>query len=471
MKTRAGNPLFLLLLLAGLGSLPPARLAAQTYNTLYSFTGSSDGSNPYDGLVLSSNTLYGTTHQGGDSSAGAVFALNTDGSGFRTLYSFSGGSDGANPHGALILSGNTLYGTASAGGDYNNGTLFALNTDGTGFRVLHTFTASGGSNTGTNDDGTTPVCTLTLSGNTLYGTAYQAGSYGFGTIFTVGTDGTGFNVLYSFTGGSDGAYPWVGPLALSGNSLYGTAELGGDNNNGTIFAVNTNGSEFTTLYSFSGGGDGASPNGLILSGNMLFGTTGGGGTPGYGTVFTLNTNGTGFSILHTFSGSSGGRLPVSPMLVLGNVMYGAAFYDGPFGSGYIFEVGKDGTGFTNLYSFTALNPSSIPYANRDGAQPNQGLINSANTLYGTARAGGTSGYGTIFSISLPVASPQLSISPAGANVILTWPTNATGFTLQSTPDLISAAWTTNLPSPVPIDGLNVVTNPVSFKQQFFRLAQ
>jgi uncharacterized repeat protein (TIGR03803 family) len=99
------------------------------------------------------------------------------------------------------------------------------------------------------------------------------------------------------------------------------------------------------------------------------------------------------------------------------------------------------------------------------------LILSGNNLYGAGSGGGASGYGTIFNISLPVTPPQLAITPSGANVILTWPTTATGFTLQSTTNLISPVWVTNLSAPLIVNGQNTVTNPSSGTPRFFRLSQ
>ena len=105
----------------------------------------------------------------------------------------------------------------------------------------------------------------------------------------------------------------------------------------------------------------------------------------------------------------------------------------------------------------------------DGAEPLAGLILSGNTLYGTAPFGGSSGNGTVFSLFIP---PKLTVISSGTFVILTWPTNAAGFTLQSTTNLVSpAAWTTVSPEPVVLNGQNTVTNPVSGTQQFYRLAQ
>ena len=102
-----------------------------------------------------------------------------------------------------------------------------MDVNGSNFLTLHQFT--GGS------DGATPTSTLVLSGNTLYGTS-SAGSLGDGTIFSVTTNGSAFAVLHSFTGGSDGASPPAG-LVLSGNTLYGTASSGGNLNEGVVFSL------------------------------------------------------------------------------------------------------------------------------------------------------------------------------------------------------------------------------------------
>jgi uncharacterized repeat protein (TIGR03803 family) len=137
---------------------------------------------------------------------------------------------------------------------------------------------------------------------------------------------------------------------------------------------------------------------------------------------------------------------------------------GSRGMGTLFAVNTDGTGFTNLYNFNG---------SRDGANPYGGLILSGNTLYGTAYGGGSSGNGTVFSLSFP---PQLTIIPSETNLILTWPTNYagfdyTGYTLEFTTNLVSPVWATNSPAPVVVNGQNVVTNTISGTQQFYRLSQ
>jgi uncharacterized repeat protein (TIGR03803 family) len=263
----------------------------ETFTTLHSFMGS-DGANPYAGVTLSGNTLYGTTYAGGSSGEGTVFRVNTDGTDFTNLHNFTYG-DGAEPLAGVILSDTTLYGTTFVGGSSGFGTVFSVNIDGSGFTNLYVFT------NGT--DGANSRAGLLSLGNTLYGTAFGGGNLGAGTVFKINTDGTGFTNLYSFKAGnlinstsdfytnSDGANPTAG-LILSGNTLYGTTRGGNSSGNGTVFAVNTDGTDFTNLHNFTYG-DGSFPYaGVILSGNALYGTTTYGGSSGGGTIFKVNTD-------------------------------------------------------------------------------------------------------------------------------------------------------------------------------------
>lgn len=466
------SPSALLTLASIMISSAPA--PAQTFTTLYSFTGGSDGSRPNgSGLILGSDTLYGTTRLGGTSGRGVVFAINTDGTGFTNLHSFpavvSGtNSDGANPYCRLALMGNTLFGTTRSAGASGEGTVFQVNADSTGFKVLYSFTARVGS---TNNDGAAPYAGLVVSGNTLYGAGNIGGSSGGGTVFAIKTNGTGFTNLHSFVA-DEGLGP-RGDLILSGDTLYGTTYGGGSSSVGTVFAVNTNGSGFTNLYNF-GGSSGASPiAGLIVSGNTLYGTAYISGSSGNGTVFKLNKDGTGFTVLHSFSAlasgiNSDGATPEGSLVLSGNTLYGTTYNGGASGRGTVFAVNTDGAGFTNLYSFSALSGG----INSDGANPYGALILSGDTLYGTAVNGGTWGYGTVFRLSLPVRAPKLMIIASGTNVVLKWLTNATGFILESTTNAIPlAGWSTVSPAPVVVNGQYTVTNPISGTQQFYRLSR
>ena len=141
--------------------------------------GANDGGNPYGSLTLDGSTLYGMTYYGGDSNGGAVFKMNADGTGFTLLHEFAGGvSDGRNPWGSLMLNGSTLYGMTLGGGDSARGTVFQMNTDGTGFELLHEF--AGGV-----DDGRNPYGSLTLNGSTLYGMTQYGGDSNYGTVFSL----------------------------------------------------------------------------------------------------------------------------------------------------------------------------------------------------------------------------------------------------------------------------------------------
>jgi len=371
---------------------------AASFARIYDFRGF-DGAAPYTGLIGSGNTLYGTTligstngsvTPGGDGN-GTIFKINTDGSGFVNLYSFSGGSfvnsDGALPQGSLVLSGNKLYGSATEGGANGRGTVFSVNTDGTGFANLHNFNLT---------DGTFPYGDLVLSGSVLYGMANGGGAYTNGDIFKINTDGTGFTVLHNFAAfvddsntNSDGAGPFAG-LVLSGNVLYGTARWGGQGGGaamgpGTIFKINTDGSGFSVLHHFSQpAGDGVNPQGtLVVSGGTLYGTTLGGGLYGAGTVFKINTNGSGYSIIHNFAFTNGVG-PLGRLVKAGNTLYGVTGGNNDFG-GSVFKINTDGTGFVDLLEL----PLSGGSATSEGAWPRAGLALVGNKLYGTTSTGGT----------------------------------------------------------------------------------
>jgi uncharacterized repeat protein (TIGR03803 family) len=360
------------------------------YTVLRDFTGS-DGAYPDGGLVMSGRTLYGTTAMarlefgGRFEGNGTVFAINIDGTGFTNLHLFLGyPSDGANPSAGLILSGNTLYGTTVYGGNSDSGTVFTLNTDGTGYATLYQFTATDPA-TGTNSDGAGPQDGLTLSANTLYGTAEGGGTSGGGTVFAVNTDGSGFTVLREFSS-SDGASP-QGSLVLSGTMLYGTTSGGGSNGNGTVFAINADGSDFTVLKDFTNSTDGESPNaGLVLSGTTLYGTCAWGGGLGYGNLFMVKRDGSGFAVLKDFTNSNGGANMYGRLMVSGTNLFGTTCHGGNSGCGTVFRVETDGSGYAVIQNFEQ----------GDGAYPCPNLTLSGTTLYGTTAYGGAFGNGVIF---------------------------------------------------------------------------
>jgi uncharacterized repeat protein (TIGR03803 family) len=314
-----------------------------------------------------------------------------DGSGFTLLHSFIV-TDGAHPYAGLIQGPDgTLYGTTYQGGSRGLGTIFRMAPDGSGFTLLHSFT-------GGVTDGAHPYAGLIQDPDgTLYGTTYNGGSGDLGTIFRMAPDGSGFTLLHSFTGGAtDGLYPFAGLIQGPDGTLYGTTYNGGGPfNAGTIFQIAPDGSVFTLLYSFTGGStDGAGPYAGLIQGpdGTLYGTTFAGGASNAGTIFQIAPDGSGFTLLHGFTGGATDGLYPFAGLIQGpdGTLYGTTFYGGSSNRGTIFQIAPDGSGFTLLHSFTLT----------DGAQPRAGLIQSPDgTLYGTTSAGPPFYPGVVFQLT------------------------------------------------------------------------
>jgi uncharacterized repeat protein (TIGR03803 family) len=177
-------------------------------------------------VTLSGSTLYGTTYQGGDSGYGVVYKLNTDGSNYTVLKHFTL-SDGGYPYGGVTVSNSTLYGTTEQGGNPGYGVVYKLNADGTGYTVLKHFNLY--------SEGVYPRAGLTLSGDTLYGTTRSGGSSGYGVVYKLNTDGSGYTVLKRFTS-SDGRSPYAG-VTFSDGMIYGTTYQGGGVGSGVVFSL------------------------------------------------------------------------------------------------------------------------------------------------------------------------------------------------------------------------------------------
>ena len=304
------------------------------FSLLHTFNGT-DGAMPSGLLTAQGPVLYGATAYGGGHS-GTVFKLKADGSAFATLHVFNGGSnDGAKPcvYGGVILSGAQLYGATAAGGANNLGTLFRLstNSDVFGYTLLHHF--SGGA-----ADGAKPWGQLVLAGGILYGTSTEGGSHNGGAVFKIDTNGAGLAVLHSFGGVGDGAFP-AGGLTLSGGTLYGFTAKGGVSNGGTVFKLGTNGTGYSVLRQITSAADGFEPLGPpVVKGPIIYGYAPLGGVSNAGTAFLLNTNGTGFTVLRNFSGLTDGGLPFTSPTLVGSTLYGSTLSGGAGGGGVVFQL-------------------------------------------------------------------------------------------------------------------------------------
>jgi uncharacterized repeat protein (TIGR03803 family) len=389
--------------------------------SIYAFTDGSDGGNPVSGIIQGlDGNFYGTTQVGGaytglDPSGigfGTVFQLATNGL-LNTLYSFTGGNDGANPAATLVQgSDGMLYGTTFEGGTNGLGTVFQISTNGV-FTSLYSFT--GGS------DGANPAGALVQAGDgSLYGTTVFGGpetnvvdligDSGYGTVFNITTNGV-FNSLYSFTGGSDGGNTCAGVIIGSDGNIYGVTTYGGLSTNaadasgevgyGTVFQLTTNGT-LTTLYAFTGGNDGGNPLSPLTQANngSFYGTTGIGGTNGYGTIFLVTANGL-FASIYSFIGFGDGSNPTGALVQGGDGnLYGTTCYggsstnlvdeDGHYGYGTLFKFGTNGV-LNTVMSFNGEN----------GANPTAGLVQGSDgNFYGTTSQGGPVDSGTIFELTI-----------------------------------------------------------------------
>jgi uncharacterized repeat protein (TIGR03803 family) len=365
----------------------------------------------------------------------------------KTLYSFTGGSDGGIVSGGVIDKSGMLYGTTYVGGtgpctffgSPGCGTIYELSPPASPGAVwTETVLYSFGSNVG--NDGAGPSSRLVIDKNGLiYGTTpYSTSglSSSLGTVYEVtppkSPSGSWTEaVLHVFMGSPDGEYPGSGALVIGKNGvLYGTTQLGGVDNAcssgcGTVFSLTPPASltgewTETVLYRFTGGSDGYGPiGGVIYSGGVLYGTTDEGGTSGRGTVFKLappTSPGGAWTetVLYSFGNNGGndGASPFSSLVIDKNgVLYGTTYVGGSSDLGTVYGLAPPASPSgswteTVIHSFVGSPDGQYPLAAL--------LIGENGTLYGSTSYGGRSAAscgpydcGTIFKLTPPT-------SPGGA---------------------------------------------------------
>ncbi|GEM_PF-190851 len=404
-------------------AIPAVTAPGIALTSLYSFTGGNDGGNPNGLSQGNDGRLYGTAQAGGSNNWGTMFQLSDSGAP-ATLYSFTGGNDGAIPYARLAqgTDGN-FYGTTFQGGASGNGTIFQA-TPGGLVNPLYSFA-------GGNDGGSLFAELAQGANGAFYGTTYGFGRYGFGVVFKITTDGA-FTSLYPFTGGNDGAQPYAGLLRDVDGSFYGTTSEGGANGAGTVFKLTAAG-VFTSLHAFTGGSEGSSPAALLAQGTdrNFYGTTQNGGSHGNGTVFRITKAGA-LTNLYSFAGLADGSHPVAGLVLGGDGnFYGTTSGGGPYGDGTVFRITPTGT-LNTLAWFDGPN----------GANPQTALVPGLDgNYYGATQNGGTSGAGTIFRVSIPLPPAFLSATQVSGNIRLTWSAVAGRlYQLQSTANLAQPNW-------------------------------
>lgn len=346
-----------------------------TLTTLVNF-GGTNGYQPCAGFIADADgNLYSTT-----SSPGTVFKLAT---GTHQLTTLATGIYGSPFSTLLADTDSNLYGTTLMGGLYGQGSVYKMAA---GTQKISTIVSFNGTN------GVGPWSGLSVdSHGNFYGTTQQGGSKNQGTVYQLAAGTYSLTTLVSFNT-ANGSNPMGGiTVDLNGN-LFGTANIGGANNNGTIYKITADTHEFSLLASFKNTVTGAGPNGLIADtyGN-LYGTTSGGGTYGRGTIFEFLADTQELITLASFK-STNGTQSMSPLIIdaAGN-LFGTTSTGGANNNGTVFKLAAGSHEIINLVDFNGTNGKN-PYTG--------GLYADANgILYGTTQGGGLNNQGTAFMLT------------------------------------------------------------------------
>ncbi len=388
---------------------------AQTYQVIYTFSGHDNPANPIAGVTPDQHgNLYGTTAWGGEFGGGAVYQLKRTNGGyvFSDLHDLGQGLDGSFAWGGITIGPNgSLYGTTYTGGTEGNGVIFNVKPPPTPCRsvrcpwhetVLYNFRRQ-------EDGGNAQASVVFDSRGNFYGAVVNGGVDQQGVVYemTPSGDGWTYQVLYPFTGGTDGSNPDSLLTFDAAGSLYGSALAGGNSGCvgnlgcGTIFKISRLGGSWaeTTLYTFTDGSDGSNPqSGVIFdaAGNIYSATGASDGALG-GSVFELTAHSGSylFNLITDLRG--GGPGPWNPLLRdSGGNLYGATWGDGLYGAGNVFKLTPTSNGwvYTDLHDFTG---------GADGGNAFGGLsMDSEGNIFGTTYMGGlqSCGYcGVVFEIT------------------------------------------------------------------------
>jgi uncharacterized repeat protein (TIGR03803 family) len=417
----------------GYGTVFEMAAGSGTITALASFNGT-NGAYSYAGLVQdSSGNLFGTASSGGASGYGTVFEVAVGSGTITPLASFDN-TNGTDPLAGLVLgSSGNLFGTTAAGGASGVGTVFEVAAGSGTIATLASFDNTNGAN---------PQAGLVLdSRGNLFGTTYDGGVSGVGTVFEVAAGSGTITTLASFDN-TNGAYPHAGLVLDSSGNLFGTASQGGASGNGTVFEVAAGSGTITTLASFNYANGDEPYAGLVLdNGGNLFGTTYDGGAFGFGTVFELAAGSGTITPLASFNGTNGADIFAGLVQDSSGNLFGTTYAAGAFGYGTVFEVAAGSGTITTLASFD----------NTNGAYPHAGLVlDSSGNLFGTTYAGGAAGDGTVFELAQQIATTTAVTASPNPSLL----NQAVTFTATITPAAPSSQTPTGTVQ-FQIDGSNV----------------
>ena len=442
-------------LATGIGTLEKIKTDGTNHTVLHTFNLATEGYNSVAGVTeIPGDTLFGVLLTGGTLNGGAIYSIKKDGTGFTIHQSFDITNPfdpiGAQPESKLVLYDGRLFGTTIRGGAAGVGVLYTLNTDGSGYRILTEFPEGFNGYTDVPSGDISITSNARIIGAFSQFTSFQSGLHRFYKVDTSGTAFEGFGFLNQRENGNSNNTPMLlddetilyttqtmgrhdggvfnetdtsgfttshlhfgaspngfrpGQLIKgSDGKLYGTTEYGGTNGNGTIFAINQNGSGYMKLHEFTDA-EGYQPQGKLLeaSDGKLYGALAWGGPIGTGALYRIDKNGTNFQIIYTFPTATDGYSPVGYLVEdAGGFLYGSTNYNGNV-YGAVFRINKDGTGYTVLRNFAAP----------DIGYPLGGLKLHMGVLYGIGYFGGASNLGGIFKMNTDGTGYQLLHSFSG----------------------------------------------------------
>lgn len=482
------------------------------YSVAYEFDSASDEFfEPFGGLTLSNDKIWGTARSGGANSYGAIFTIETDGSNLTKVHDFVI-SDGEEVNGGLVEAEGKLWGMTQEGGEFGDGVVFSIDTSGTNFTKVLDLSGSSFGRFSSNplavlDDrvyGMTQIAGLYNQGTIfkvnplnnqselvkalnrnslaydfdsslvdaygkLWGISTEGGPSNAGNIFSIDRDGTNFTVVHDFEL-SEGPNSPLGSLTAAFNRLWGVTELGGTYDGGVLFSLDAQGSDFTVHHEFGQFPDGVTPNyDLLVRGGQIFGTTSEGGDNLAGTIFRINADGSGYSRLAAFDFENG-AFPTGGLIDVNGKLWGVTEEGGEDENGNIFSINYDGSELTTVYEFQDTG---------DGFFPRPTLVAYGDRVYGTTQGNelSTATGQSIFSVKSDGTDFQL-IQELTANSTTTgfgtrgrllayggrlWGVNSYGgvnghgtiFSIDTATQAVSVAHSFNLEAELPVGGLTL----------------
>ena len=379
------------------GTIFKYELDAQTLEVMHQFEGI-PGANPYfTNFCESGGKIYGTTSAGGKFELGTIFSFDTASKTFERLFDFDGTNTGSNPRGGLMLASNgKLYGMAQQGGANNFGVVYEFDINS---KTITNYMALDGGNLGGNPSGR-----FTEAGNgKLYAMTYQGGSNNEGTIIEYDIANDTIKKIFDFDGNTNGRNPFGSFLALSNGNLMGVTYQGGIYNFGILFELNPSNAALNVIHDFNGSVTGSNPYSTPSIGpnGNLFTMTYLGGANNFGTLVEYDfVNDT--VIKHIdFNSSQNGRNPFGDLITINSELYGMTPFGGSRNSGVIFKYDPSGKTFTKLHDVQGGENGRIPFGS---------LFHASNDkLYSCTNQGGISNSGILFSYDLNVQQFNIEI--------------------------------------------------------------